>query len=160
MTIEIGSVLDGTITGITNFGAFVDLGNKQVGLVHISEVAHEYVKDINSFIKVQDQVKVKVLGIDEKGKVSLSIKQAQPKPVQEAPSNRPVRKEFRKESREHGFRERDSFDGPRRGGFSQRANSLSLEDKISRFLKDSDERLSDLKRNTESKRGGRGGRRD
>ena len=59
--IEIGSILEGTITGITNFGAFVQLPDGKVGLVHISEVANEYVKDIKDFIKEQDPVKVKVL---------------------------------------------------------------------------------------------------
>lgn len=75
MAIEVGSVLEGTVTGITKFGAFVDLGNKQTGLVHISEVANEYVENISDFIKEADTVKVKVLSVDEKGKISLSIKQ-------------------------------------------------------------------------------------
>lgn len=59
MAIEVGSVLEGTVTGITKFGAFVDLGNKQTGLVHISEVANEYVENISDFIKEADTVKVK-----------------------------------------------------------------------------------------------------
>lgn len=80
MAIEVGSVLEGTVTGITKFGAFVDLGNKQTGLVHISEVANEYVENISDFIKEADTVKVKVLSVDEKGKISLSIKQTLPKP--------------------------------------------------------------------------------
>lgn len=58
MAIEVGSVLEGTVTGITKFGAFVDLGNKQTGLVHISEVANEYVENISDFIKEADTVKV------------------------------------------------------------------------------------------------------
>ncbi len=160
MAIEVGSVLEGTITGITKFGAFVDLGEKQVGLVHISEVANEYVSDINDFLKVQDQVKVKVLGIDDKGKVSLSIKQTQPKSVQDMSGDKVYKKEFVREGKEPWKLERNSrFDG-HRGGFGAKSSGGSLEDKISRFLKDSDERLADLRRNTESKRGGRGGRRD
>ena len=160
MAIEVGSVLDGTITGITKFGAFVDLGEKQTGLVHISEVANEYVENINDFLKVQDQVKVKVLTIDG-SKISLSIKQTQPKPEISARAERPVRKEFNQDV----TRSPKQFDGERRGGFDKRrtggrSNGLSFEEKMSRFLKDSDERLTDLKRNTESKRGGRGGRRD
>ena len=55
MTIEVGSVMEGTVTGITKFGAFVELPDKKVGLVHISEVANEYVKDVNDFLKVRDK---------------------------------------------------------------------------------------------------------
>lgn len=149
MAIEVGSVLEGTVTGITKFGAFVDLGEKKVGLVHISEVANEYVKDVNDFLKVQDTVKVKVLTVDDKGKIGLSIKQAQPKPVEENREMRP-RKEFKP---------RQSFDRNRRDSFQHSSAAMSFEDRLSKFLKDSDERLTDLKRNTESKRGGRGARR-
>lgn len=77
MTIEVGSVMEGTVTGITKFGAFVELPDKKVGLVHISEVANEYVKDVNDFLKVRDKVNVKVLSVDDKGKIALSIKQTQ-----------------------------------------------------------------------------------
>ena len=132
--IEVGSVLEGTITGITNFGAFVQLPGGKVGLVHISEVANEYVKDIKDFIKEQDAVKVKVLSIDPSGKISLSIRQLQ------APPPRPV---FREERRP----------------IINRVLEVSFEDKISKFLKDSDEKISEFKRNTDSKRGGRGARR-
>ena len=122
MAIEVGSVLNGTVSGITKFGAFIDLGDKQTGLVHISEVAHGYVEDINDVLKVQDAVKVKVLSVDG-SKIGLSIRQTQEKPQVE--ERRPERRV-----------------------------------KMKSFLRDSNERLHDLKRNTEGKRGGRGGRRD
>ncbi len=147
MTIEVGSVLEGTVTGITKFGAFVELPDKKVGLVHISEVANEYVKDVHDFLKVQDKVNVKVLSVDDKGKIGLSIKQTQPAP--EKKEFRP-RAEFRPK---HEFRQHNGFDSNRRS-----SSSLSFEDRLSKFLKESDERLMDLKRNTESKRGGRGAR--
>ncbi|WP_289122768.1 S1 domain-containing RNA-binding protein [uncultured Megasphaera sp.] len=140
MTIEVGSVMEGTVTGITKFGAFVELPDKKVGLVHISEVANEYVKDVNDFLKVRDKVNVKVLSVDDKGKIALSIKQTQPAPE---------KKEFRPK---RDFRQHNGFDSRRSSG------SLSFEDRLSKFLKESDERLMDLKRNTESKRGGRGAR--
>lgn len=163
MAIEVGSVLEGTVTGITKFGAFVDLGNKQTGLVHISEVANEYVENISDFIKEADTVKVKVLSVDEKGKISLSIKQTLPKPeaAPRAPktdNREPREREFR--PRQHEGHARSAHDGNRRNSFERKSGGLSFEDKMSRFLKDSEERLTDLKRNTESKRGGRGGRRD
>ncbi|MDY0323486.1 MAG: S1 domain-containing RNA-binding protein [Candidatus Carbobacillus sp.] len=126
MAIEVGSRLQGKVTGITNFGAFVELEEGVTGLVHISEVDNAYVKDINDFLKVNDVVTVKVLKVEPNGKIALSIRQAQA------------------ESRERGGRKK---------------NDRGFEDKLSRFLKDSEERLSSLRRSTESKRGGRGTRR-
>ena len=123
MSLEQGSILEGIVTGITNFGAFVELPGGQTGLVHISEVAEVYVKDINEFLKVNDKVKVRIISVDPKGKIGLSIKQANPS------ANR----------------------GNRKTKFQP-----SFEDKLAKFMKESDERLSDLKRQTDSKRGGRG----
>lgn len=131
MSIQVGSVVEGVVTGITNFGAFVELPGGKVGLIHISEVADVYVRDVKDFLKEQDKVKVKVLSVDERGKIGLSIKQLQ------ASSER-----------------RSSANDNRR--MNRFAPSPSFEDKLTKFLKDSDERLTDLKRNTESKRGGRG----
>ena len=79
MSIEVGSIVDGVVSGITNFGAFINLPENKVGLVHISEVADVYVKDVNDFLKEQDKVKVKILYVDDKGKIALSVKQAQEK---------------------------------------------------------------------------------
>ena len=67
LAIEVGSVVEGVVTGITNFGAFVELPEKKVGLVHISEVADVYVKDVHDFLSENQKVKVKVLSIDERG---------------------------------------------------------------------------------------------
>ena len=136
MSIEVGSKLKGKVTGITHFGAFVQLPNGKTGLVHISEVAHNYVKDIKDHLKVGEQVEVKIVQVEKDGKIGLSIKRAIDPPVQR--------------SRKSG-----SF---RRGGASTN-RALDFEDQLSRFLKDSEERLSTLKRHTESKRGGRGSRR-
>lgn len=144
MSLEIGAIMEGEITGITNFGAFVQLPEGKVGLVHISEVSNAYVKDIHDFLKEHDKVKVKLISIDERGKLSLSIKQAvvepQPKPA------RPENRERRAPQRQQGS--------------AKTAAPLTLEDKISKFLKESGDRMLDLKRNTESKRGGRGARRE
>ena len=122
MTIAVGGIVEGIVTGITNFGAFVTLPDGQVGLVHISEVADTYVKDVNDYLKQNDRVKVKVINVDPKGKVGLSIKQATARPS---------------------------------GGGSRRPRE-SLEDKLLKFLKESDERQQTLKRNIDSKRGGGG----
>ena len=71
MAFEVGQIVDGKVSGITGFGAFVDLEGGQTGLVHISEVARNYVKDINEHLTVGQEVKVKVLSLDEKGKICL-----------------------------------------------------------------------------------------
>ena len=118
MSFAVGQVVEGKVTGITNFGAFVELTPGTTGLVHISEVADVYVKDIRDFVQLNDQVKVKILSM-QNGKIGLSIRQAQPKP--------------------------------------SRQNLQSFEDKLAKFMKDSDERQSDLKKSQDSKRGGRGG---
>ena len=69
-------VLEGIVTNVANFGAFVDIGVHQDGLVHISEVANKFVKDIKGHVSVGDIVKVKILDIDvEMKRISLSMKQ-------------------------------------------------------------------------------------
>ncbi|MFW5787291.1 MAG: S1 RNA-binding domain-containing protein [Bacillota bacterium] len=118
MSIEVGETVEGKVTGITNFGAFVELPDGDTGLVHISEVANTYVKDISNYLKKDEKVKVKVINIDDDGKIGLSIKQL------EDPSDR----------RDHA---------PKR----------SFEDKMADFLKQSQERQQDLRRQ-EAKRGG------
>ncbi len=132
MPLKVGSIVEGVVTGITNFGAFVQLPSGETGLVHISEVADSYVKDINEHLKKADQVKVKVLSVDGGGKIGLSIKRASSNSSSSSSSSSPSRK-FRREER------------------------VTFEDKLAKFMKESDERLQDLKRNTDSKRGGRGG---
>ena len=74
MSLEVGHIVEGKVTGITNFGAFVELGDGKTGLVHISEVADAYVEDIRDFLKEQEVVKVKVINIRD-GKIGLSIRQ-------------------------------------------------------------------------------------
>lgn len=146
MALEIGAIVEGEVTGITNFGAFVQLPEGKNGLVHISEVSNVYVKDVHDFLKEHDKVKVKVIAIDERGKIALSIKQLQEAP---APQPKPQRPQV----------EAAPVRAPRQQN-NRPAMPLSFEDKLSKFMKDSDDRMLDLKRNTESKRGGRGARRE
>lgn len=125
------------MTGITNFGAFVRLDENQTGLVHISEVASEYVEDIRAHLKENQTVRVKVLSIDEKGKISLSIKKAVEKPKRPAPGK--------------------VVPGVFEWSPRPQAQGQTFEEKMSKFKQDSDERMLDIKRNIESKRGrGRG----
>ena len=139
MSIEVGSKLEGKVTGITNFGAFVQLPTGATGLVHISEVADNYVKDINDHLKVGEMVEVKVMNVEADGKIGLSIRKAKPQPVG-GTTDRPQRP--RPSNR--------SFD---------RAPKENFETKMAKFLKDSEENMTTLKRATESKRGGRGAKR-
>jgi len=128
---------------ITNFGAFVELPGGSTGLVHISEVADSYVKDVNDHLKVGDQIEVKVIS-EKDGKTSLSIKKAIDRPERQTSSY--------------------SQHPPRQGKVDNRSKYLrsknhlqqkeSFEDKMARFLKTSEENLSTLKRRTETKRGG------
>lgn len=163
MSLEVGAIVEGEVTGITNFGAFVQLPEGKVGLIHISEVSNVYVKDVHDFLKEHDKVKVKVLSVDDRGKIGLSIKQLTPPP---APQPRPQRPQNDNRERRNNNGMRPQGDNRERRGGGMRPQSarhmapVSFEDKLSKFLKDSDDRMLDLKRNTESKRGGRGARRD
>ncbi|HZG87565.1 S1 domain-containing RNA-binding protein [Paenibacillus sp.] len=161
-TIEVGAKLEGKVTGITHFGAFVELPGGVTGLVHISEIADSYVKDVKDHLKLEDVVTVKVINVDKDGKIGLSIKKAVDKPP-EAP--RPsFHREGPREGGGYGGGGRGGFGGGRGGdrrqggGFSG-GGRMTFEDKMSRFLKDSEERISSLKKNTEGKRGGRGAKR-
>ncbi|WP_158738508.1 S1 domain-containing RNA-binding protein [Alteribacillus sp. YIM 98480] len=142
MSIEVGSKLQGKVTGITHFGAFIELPDGKTGLVHISEVADKYVDDINQFLSVGDEVTVKVMKVEDDGKIGLSIRKAQERPKGDRP---------RGGDRPKGDRSR----GERRSGSGKGQRSLSFEEKMNRFMKDSEERLASLRKQTDSKRGGR-----
>lgn len=133
------------MTGIAKFGAFVALEDGKSGLVHISEVAQGFVTDVNEHLKVGDEVKVKVVGIDEKGRINLSIRQAMPKPQNPPRTERPIRPEP------------NSFRSEPRSDFSpaQAKGPASFEDMLQKFKQDSDSKLSDLK----AKEDGRGRKR-
>ena len=154
MELEVGMVVEGKVTGITNFGAFVDLENGKTGMVHISEVAQTYVSDIREHLKEGQTVKVKVLSIGDDGKISLSIKKALPPPPRSGGS-----KPYRGGS---SPRQRSSYSsGPSSNPNSpngyewqphRQPESTSFEDMLSRFKQSSDEKISGLKRANESRR--------
>lgn len=143
--LEIGAILEGKITGLTAFGAFVSLPDGKSGMVHISEVSTSFVKDINEFLKVGQDVKVKVVGISDEGKISLSIRKA------EAAEQQPRQKD-------KGERKPRRNDRPRnanvwQGQPAKSKEALSFEDMMAQFKQVSDEKMSDLKRSTEFKGG-------
>lgn len=130
MEIAVGQIVEGKITGITNFGVFVDLGEGKTGLVHISEVAQSYVNDIKEHVKENDVVKMKVLNISDDGKISLSIKRAvEPKKTERRRVNDTVSKPD--------------------GSYvwePKKSESSSFEEMMNRFKQTSEEKFSDLKR--------------
>ena len=144
MQVEIGSVYEGTVTGLTNFGAFVKLDNGTTGMVHISEVSNEYVSDISEKLSEGDKVKVKVIEINEKGKVSLSIKKATETQEKPKPERKP----------------KPQNKGGNRGwqGKPQEEQSapMSFEDMMAKFKAQSEDKMSDIKRNSD-RRGGNTG---
>ena len=88
MQLEVGGIYEGKVTGITKFGAFVSFEGGQTGMVHISEVAPTFVTEIRDFVSEGQTVKVKVLSINEEGKISLSMKKALPEDQQRRPARR------------------------------------------------------------------------
>lgn len=132
MGLEIGVVVEGKVTGITKFGAFVALPEGKSGLVHISEVANSYVNDVNDYLSVGQTVKVRVISINEAGKINLSVKQAQPAPP--APPRRPPVREARSQA-----------PAPRTAPPAADPPSAdkAFEDRLKKFMQESDSRIAD-----------------
>ena len=126
----VGEIVEGRVTGITKFGAFVSIGDGKSGLVRISEVANTFVKDIREHLTEGQTVKVKIIAIDENGRINLSIKKALP---QEPP--RPAYAQ--------------PFSAPR----APMTAEESFEDKLKNFMADSNSRMSDLKHQNDRKSG-------
>lgn len=120
MPVVVGDILEGKVTNIVDYGAFVKLRCGKKGLVHISEVSPDYVEDIHAVLNSGDNVRVKVMSVDSNGKIALSIKKAMI-----SKDNAEIEKEI----------------------------PITLDDMLSKFLRDSDERQLDLRRSMDSKRG-------
>lgn len=145
MEFEIGSVVEGKVTGITKFGAFVSLPGGKSGLVHISEIASSYVSEVSDFLQVGQQVKVKVIGIDDFKRINLSIKKAvEPPAGAESAAPRPARSD-----------RRGSGGAPRPAAGKE---PMDFEDRLKQFMQSSDSKLSEL-RYIEKKGGNRRGNR-
>lgn len=168
MQLEVGAILEGKVTGILKFGAFVDLGNGKSGMVHISEIASSYVNDIHEHVTEGQTVKVKIINIAEDGKISLSMKKAEerpqpkkefrgpkpefqpkdkdsepPRPVHHAPK-KPVKKESVSiEDLEYAYEPKSTV------------TDAGFEDMLSKFKMSSEDRMSGLKNMDVRKRGRR-----
>lgn len=156
MTIEVGTILEGKVSGITKFGVFVDLPDSKTGMVHISEVAPTFVSEISDFVQMGQTVKVKVLGLND-GKISLSIKQALPKEQQQPKKPRADKQGF--DSRHSTRRPREAYKpappvtspGDYEWQSSRKSTPSSFEDMMSKFKQTSEDKMSDLKRGGESR---------
>lgn len=144
MPLEVGTIVEGKVTGITKFGAFVALPEGKSGLVHISEIANSFVSDVHEHVQMGQTVKVRVLSVSEEGKINLSIKRAQeeaPRPERShapaavktqprpAPAPRPA--------------ERSEADGP--------SSDMAFEERLKKFMQDSDSRMADKRQYFEHK---------
>lgn len=148
MQLEVGAVTEGKVTGITKFGAFVEIKKGVTGLVHISEISKSFVVEVSSFLKCGDVVKVKVLSV-QNGKLSLSIKQA----VAEEKSSK-VQNTKLKDGR---FARQNSSNQQeiKPASFSVKKDdtNLTFEEMLTKFKKNSEEKMSDIRKNLDCKRG-------
>ena len=133
MDFEVGAILAGKVTGITKFGAFVTVAPGKSGLVHISEIASSYVNDVREHLAEGQDVMVKVIGVDQSGRMNLSIKSAVPAARGEPPRAPQVKQ-------------------------TAAASEPSFEDKLKRFMQDSDNKMSGLKQYPDKKGARRRGR--
>lgn len=153
MAINVGDIVQGKVISIKEYGAFVRLESGESGMVHISEVASVYVKDINTYLEKDQEVRVKVISVSEDGKIGLSIKQAMP-PEESA------RQQQERAKPEGGFQKPQRPRRPQgqvwQGQVRHEEGPQTFEDMMARFKKTSDEKQSDLKRATgDGKRGAR-----
>lgn len=147
MQLEIGKIYEGKVKGITQYGAFVDIDGGGSGMVHISEIANTFVSEIREHLTENQEVKVKVIGINEAGKVSLSIKKAVDNPQPEKQHNQQNRRKNDNARSSKGVVWEPKKQTP--------MSELSFEDMLSRFKQNSEERMCDLKRSTDRKNGSR-----
>ena len=151
MELEIGAIQEGKVTGITKFGAFVLLPGGKSGLVHISEIANAYVNDVNDYLKVGDAVKVKILSVNEAGKINLSIKQAQPSAPRPAYTPRPAQPTANAPRPANTYRSAP----PHGGEVAPPTGDTSFEDKLKQFMQQSGSKINDSKIYADRRSGGR-----
>ena len=150
MGFEVGSIYTGRVTGVMKFGAFVSLEGGKSGLVHISEIANTFVNNVSDFLEVGQEVKVKVIGIDENGRINLSIKKAQENA--QVQGERPQRSQNQRPPVRRQSQFQQAAPQPRQ---SQQEVPQSFEDKLKRFMQESDSKMSDINRNRDKRSGAR-----
>lgn len=146
MQLEIGKIYSGKVKNITQYGAFVDIDGGGTGMVHISEISNSFVNEIRDFLTENQEVKVKVIGINDAGKVSLSIKKAldNPKPQKNNQS--------RPQNQKRDERSKPNVWEPKK---QTAPSEMSFEDMMNKFKQNSEEKMCELKRSTDRKTGSR-----
>ena len=161
MALSVGAIVNGKITGITGFGAFVETEDGSRGMIHISEISHSYVENIKSVLKVGQAVTVKVLSVSDDGKVALSLKQL------EKPENGKKSAADRRSMQPQPGKPKKKYEpappvtSPGDFEWQSSASGGSFEDMMSKFKRTSEDKMSDLKRGESrgySRRGNGGGR--
>jgi len=142
MSFEVGSLVEGRIVEIVKFGVFVKIRGGKTGLVHISQISNEFVREVADYVSVGQDVVAKVVSVDDRGRIQLSLKEVTPE----------EEKEFLKDAKHDSIRE-DTEDRPTPRESPPRGED-NFEAKMKKFLRQSEDRLIDLKRSNEAKRGG------
>ena len=158
MSLSVGTIVKGKVTGITNFGAFVETEDGSRGMIHISEISRSYVEDIRSVLRVGQTLDVKVISISEQGKIALSLKQleqgdAGKKPAKKAPKSQPKQRKK--------YEPAPAVTSPGNFEWQASAGGGTFEDMMSKFKRTSEDKMSDLKRGESrgySRRGNGSGR--
>ena len=156
MQLDIGAIVEGKVTGITNFGAFVEIDDGVTGLVHISEISKDYVTDVADFLERGDIVKVKILTADEK-RLSLSLKDGGTV-VKSKKTGADAEKDKRDFSKDKNQKPAKSVFRPAESPkvhnpLPKKEEPLTFEEMLIRFKKNSEEKISDIKKNLDGKRG-------
>ncbi|MBQ7541094.1 MAG: S1 RNA-binding domain-containing protein [Clostridia bacterium] len=145
MPCEVGAIVEGKVTGLTDFGAFVELEGGGTGMVHISEVSASYVKNIRDHLKEGQTVKVKIISIDDNGRINLSIKKAAS--VQDS-AQRPH--PAKPQSQRRPSAPANVWQGQK----PVATQGQSFEEMMARFKQVSDEKITDLKRSGDPRHSG------
>ncbi len=132
MDLAVGQIYCGKVTGITKFGAFVSLPDGKSGMVHISEISNSFVSDIREYLQENQEIQVKLIKIDDNGRLNLSIKKAAAPP--------------KERQREKPYVKEEVFVG---------TSPESFEDKLRHFMQTSESKMADIKHNYDKKSGGR-----
>ena len=162
MALSVGSIVNGKITGITNFGAFVEVEDGSRGMIHISEISRSYVEDIKSVLKVGQAVTVKVISVSDDGKVALSLKQLEKGEEGKKPAqNRKQQRQPEPRKPRKKYEPAPPVTSPGDFEWQSASSGGSFEDMMSKFKRTSEDKMSDLKRGESrgySRRGNGGGR--
>lgn len=158
MELETGSIFTGKVTGITKFGAFVSIGQGKSGLVHISEIANTYVNDVSEFLTVGQEVTVKVIKIDDNGRLNLSIKQALPKEKEESKISAPRVSAPRNTVTAPPTAYSPQHASERQSTVPSKSDNTDFEDKLKKFMQMSDSKIADARQYADHRTSRRRGR--